>query len=152
MKIKTKIFQEIEVNEEKVITFETGIIGYPELVHFLLIHEEGEEGHIGWLQSVEEPLFALPVIDPLRILPDYNPSVEDELLKSIALEDPDDMLVLVTLTVPSDIEKMSVNLRAPIVINAAGRKACQLIAEDEDYAVKYPIYDLLKRQKEGAGE
>ena len=31
MKVKTKIFGEIEIDEEKVICFENGIVGFPEL-------------------------------------------------------------------------------------------------------------------------
>lgn len=34
MKITTKIFGEIEIADEKVITFENGIIGFPELKRF----------------------------------------------------------------------------------------------------------------------
>lgn len=61
------------------------------------------------------------------------------------------MLVLVTLTVPSDIKKMSVNLRAPIVIHTDNRKACQVIVDDDKYLVKYPIYEILQAAKK-AGE
>ena len=59
------------------------------------------------------------------------------------------MLVLVTVTVPGDLTKMSVNLRGPIIINAAEKKACQVIIDGEDYAVKYPIYDILNAKKAG---
>ena len=61
----------------------------------------------------------------------------------------EDLLVLVTVTVPSDIKKMSVNLRGPIIINTLTRKACQVIVEGDTYAVKYPIYDILQAWKEG---
>ena len=59
------------------------------------------------------------------------------------------MLVLVTVTVPSDLTKMSVNLQGPIIINADTKKACQIIAEGEGYDVKYPIYELLQSRKAG---
>ena len=63
----------------------------------------------------------------------------------------DELLVLVTVTVPSDLTKMTVNLKGPIVINAAEKKACQVIVEGENYLVKYPIYDILNAKKK-AGE
>lgn len=91
----------------------------------------------------------MPVVNPLDILPDYNPQIEDELLKPLGNLEPDNMLVLVTITVPSDLTKMSVNLKGPIIINADNKKACQVIAEGEDYSVKYPIYELLKKRKAG---
>ena len=59
------------------------------------------------------------------------------------------ILVLVTVTVPSDLKKMSVNLRGPIIVNAAAKKACQVIVEGEGYQVKYPIYEILSARKAG---
>ena len=53
-----------------------------------------------------------------------------------------------TITVPTDIEKMTANLKAPIVINMENNKAVQIIVED-DYQVKHPIYETLKKRKEG---
>lgn len=152
MTIKTKLFGEIEVNEEKTIRFETGIVGFPELKDFLLIHDSEKEASISWMQSVQEPAFAMPVINPLYVLTSYNPEIEDELLTPLDNLQPENMLVLVTITVPSEITNMTINLRAPIVINGENRKACQVIAEGEQYAVKYPIYDILMAAKEKAGE
>lgn len=153
MKINTKIFGEVEIDAGKIIRFENGIIGFPELTEFALMHDAEKEngGGIRWLQSLQEPAFAMPVMDPLMIVPDYNPEVEDELLKPIGTLEPDQMLVLVTLTVPSDVKKMSINLRAPIVVHTDSRKACQVIVDDEKYPVKYPIYEQLQAAKK-AGE
>ena len=152
MKIKTKLFREIEVDEDKLIHFSQGIIGFPELTDFLLIHDSESEGGIRWMQSVQEPAFAMPVIDPLIVMPDYNPSIEDDLLKPLGEITEENTLVLVTITVPHDIEKMTVNLKAPIVINGENRKANQIITEDEKYLVKFPIYQILKDNMERAGE
>ena len=150
MRINTKIFGEVDIADEKIIHFPAGIIGFPDLTDFALIHDEEKgTGSIHWLQSVQEPNFAMPVMDPLVILPDYNPEVDDELLKPIGELNPDEVLVLVTVTVPSDLTKMSVNLRGPIIINAAEKKACQVIVEGDGYEVKFPIYDILNAKKAG---
>lgn len=152
MKIKTKVFGEVTIDDDKVIHFPAGIIGFPDMTDFALIHDEDKgTGSIHWLQSMQESAFAMPVMDPLIVKPDYNPEIEDELLSQIGKLDPEEILVLVTVTVPSDLTKMSVNLRGPIIINAAERKACQVIVEGGDYAVKYPIYDILNAGKK-AGE
>ena len=146
----TRIFGDIEVDANKIITFDGGIIGFPELKRFMLIHDrENEKKHISWLQSIDEPDFAMPVIDPLKLVEDYNPIVEDELLSGLGKLLPEEMLVLVTMTIPKDITKMTVNLKAPIIINAASLKAGQIIVDDEKYVVRYPIYDILKSKKEG---
>lgn len=151
MKVVTKVFGEIEIDDDRIIVFPGGIIGFPELTKFTLLHDEesGDDVGIRWLQSLDEPAFAMPVMDPLIVREDYNPVVEDELLKPIGELDPEELLVLVTVTVPSDLTKMSVNLRGPIIINAKERKACQIIVDEETYVVKYPIYDILQGKKEG---
>lgn len=152
MKILTKVFGEVTIEDEKIIHFPSGIIGFPDLTEFALIHDEEKgAGSIHWLQSMQEPAFAMPVMDPLLVMPDYNPEVDDELLKKIGELVQDELLVLVTVTVPSDLTKMTVNLKGPIIINAAEKKACQIIIEGDGYAVKYPIYDILDAMKK-AGE
>lgn len=150
MQIKTKVFGEVTIDDDKIIDFPNGIVGFPELVQFTLIHDE-EKGKdsIHWLQSIQEPAFAMPVIDPLLVCPDYNPEVEDELLKNIGELQPEETLILVTVTVPKDLTKMSVNLRGPIVINAAEKKATQVIVDGDEYPVKYPIYDVFNKKKAG---
>lgn len=151
MNIYTKLFGEIWVQPEKIISFPDGIVGFPEMKQFLLIHDKEKTGSsISWLQSIEEPTFALPVIDPLKVMENYNPVVEDELLSKLGDLKPENMLVLVTITVPADITRMTVNLKAPIVINAEENKAGQIIVDDEAYAVRYPIYEILKSKKEGS--
>ena len=152
MTINTRLFGEIEVDEDKKITFVQGIVGFPDLKDFLLIHDSQSAGGIRWLQSVQETAFALPVMDPLTVAPDYNPCIEDELLKPLGEMTEEGTLVLVTITVPHDLTKMTVNLKAPIVINGDTRKANQIITDDERYVVKFPIYDILKANKERAGE
>lgn len=151
MEINTRNFGTINIEEDKIIHFTGGIVGFPELTEFALIHDEEKElkNSIQWLQSMQEPAFAMPVVDPLVILPDYNPQIEDELLKPLGELGADNMLVLITITIPSDLTKMSVNLKGPIIINADNKKACQVIAEGENYSVKYPVYELLKARKAG---
>lgn len=150
MKITTKLFGEIEAAEEKTITFPGGIIGFPEMQRFLLIHDaENDKNSISWLQSLDEPAFAMPVIDPLLLISDYDPLVEDEMLAILDKLDPNNMLVVVTITVPSDITKMTANFKAPIIINAGNNKACQLIIDDARYEIKHPVYHMLKSEKEG---
>ena len=151
MKIKTIIFGEIEIADEKIITFENGIIGFPDLKRFALLHDEdqGDEAGIRFLQSFDEPAFAMPVMEPLIVKPDYDPEVEDELLACVGNLTQENLIVLVTVTVPSDLTKMSVNLQGPIIINAEEKKGCQLIVENSDYPVKFPIYDILQSRKGG---
>ena len=153
MVINTRIFGEVTIDDDKMIHFPKGIVGFPDLTEFALIHDE-EKGTetIHWLQSIQEPGFAMPVMDPLLVCPEYNPEVDDELLSHLGELNQEELLVLVTVTVPKDITKMTVNLKGPIVINAAERKATQVIVEGDQYQVKFPIYDILDANKKKAGE
>ena len=148
MKITTRVFGEIDIEESKIIHFQGGIVGFPDLTDFAIIHdaEKDSENPIRWMQSMQEPNFAMPVMDPLAVCPDYNPTVEDEMLKPIGELNPDSILVLVTLTVPQDVKKMSVNLQAPCIINADERKAIQLIVDPDRYEVRFPIYDIINKE------
>lgn len=151
MRVNTRLFGEIEIADEKIITFPNGIIGFADMTKFTLIfdEEQGSSAGIRWLQSLDEPGFAMPVMDPLTVKEDYNPEVDDELLKNIGNVNADNILVLVTVTVPSDLTKMSVNLQGPIIINVDECKACQVIVDAEGCPVKYPIYEILQARKAG---
>lgn len=150
MTIQTKVFGEVTIEEEKIITFPGGIIGFPDLTQFTLLQDEDDGiDTIHWLQSLQEPGFAMPVMDPLLVKENYNPEVEDELLKVLGEWGQDELLVLVTVSVPQELEKMTVNLKGPIIINGANRKACQVIVEGDEYKVKFPIYDILQARKAG---
>lgn len=153
MKAATRLFGEIEIDESKIITFEDGIIGFPDMKKFTLIFDEEKEGRpsTSWLQSMDEPEIAFPVMDPLFVCETYNPSVEEELLKNLGTIKEDNLYVLVTVTVPQNIKELAVNLKAPIVINTDTRKASQIIVED-DLPVRYRIYEILEEAKKKAGE
>lgn len=149
MKLTTRVFGTIEIDDSKIIHFPSGIIGFPEMTEFALIFDEekGKDTPIRWLQSLQEASFALPVMDPLLVAKEYNPEVEDELLKPLGEMGEDDTLVLVTVTVPKELSKMSVNLQAPIIINADNKKAMQIIVNADKFPVKYYIYDVLQEMK-----
>ena len=153
MQANTKRFGTIDIPDEKIIVLENGMIGFPELQKFALIFDAEKEdgGKIKWLQSMDEPDISFPVMDPTIIKKDYNPMINDEILKPLGELTADNIFVLSTVTVPKELEKMSINLKAPIVINSDTKKGAQIIVED-DMPVKYMIYDLLKSRKEKAGE
>lgn len=149
MLVKTKFFGEVDLPEEKIITLDRGLIGLEQYKKFTILYDcEKEESNISWLQSVDEQTLALPVIKPWLVKEDYNPVVEDELLSPIGELTEENLVILLTMTVPENLKEMSVNLKAPIVINADTRKGVQVIAENQDYEVKYKIYDILQAKKE----
>lgn len=154
MKVNTRVFGEVDIAEEKLLTFDNGIIGLENMKKFVLLYdsEKGEGDTITWLQSLDDADFAMPVINPYIVKQDYNPVVEDEMMGSLGELNPEDLMVFTTIKVPADITQMTVNLKAPIIIHAKTRKGCQIIAENDDYLVRQPVYEALKASKERAGE
>lgn len=153
MKADTRLFGPIEIEDSKIIYMEQGMIGFPELKHFTLIYDSERETQsaLHWLQSMDDGDVAMPVIVPGELLPDYNPTVNDELLEGLGKLTPDNTYILVAVRVPEQIEDISVNLKAPIIVNTDTNKGSQVIVED-DFAVRYNIYGLLCDRQKKAGE
>ncbi|MBQ2900531.1 MAG: flagellar assembly protein FliW [Agathobacter sp.] len=154
MKAVTRLFGTIDVADEKIITMERGMIGFPNLTHFALIFDEEKKDKkfkIMWLQSMDDGDIAFPVADPIQLKEDYKPLVNEEIIAPLGEMTEDNTYILVTVTVPKKVEDFSVNLKAPIVINMDSNKGAQIITED-DYPVKFRVYDLLKGNTEKAGE
>jgi len=150
VEINTNAFGKIAIEDDKIIRFEQGILGFPDLKDFTLIFniEKGVESSIKWLQSLDEPNFAMPVMNPNLVLEDYQPMFDMEVLKPLGKHPEEvELLMLVTVTVPKDITKITVNLKAPIIINVEERRAVQLISDNDAYSIKYAIYDKLEAKK-----
>lgn len=154
MRIKSRIFGEVEIDDEKIITIPNGIMGFDEFKRYAIAYDSESESKNGimWLQSLDEESLAFPVMDPTHVMENYSPMVEDEWLEPIGkFESDSDLYILTILTVPSDIKKMTVNFKAPLIINTLTRKGIQLIVNNEDYQVRYGIYDILEKNKKEAG-
>ena len=154
MVAETKFFGTVDIEDDKIIEFPMGIIGFEDFKKFALIYdsEKEERSTISWLQSMDEPLLALPVINPVDILGEYNPIIEDELMKIIGDPADADLLILVSMSIPSDLTKMTANLKAPFIINADKNLAMQAIVENPDYDIKFNVYDIVQKIKAKAGE
>ena len=154
MKAVTRLFGTIDVADDKIITMERGMIGFPNLTHFALIFDEEKKDKkfkIMWLQSMDDGEVAFPVADPIQLKEDYKPLVNEEIIAPLGEMTEENTYILVTVTVPKRVEDFSINLKAPIVINMDSNKGAQIITED-DYPVKFKVYDLLKGNTEKAGE
>ena len=151
MEVNTRLFGKITIDDEKIIEFPGGIVGFPDLNKFAIVHdvEKTDGSSLSFLLSLDEPAFAMHVMDPHIVKPDYNPMVEEDLLTNIGKLDPDETIVLVTVTVPHEIEKMTVNLMAPVIINANLRKGAQVILTEGENDIHFPVYDILAAAKEG---
>ena len=138
MKVYTTNFGEIEVNEETIIEFPSGILGFPDLKQYALL-EVDEGSPLKWLQSLEEPAISFVVTDPNIFKPDYSIEAWKKDLEDIQVENALDVIVLVLVTVPTEPTKMTANLKGPVLINTENRKAKQLIVDNPDYDIKFRL-------------
>ncbi|WP_026498571.1 flagellar assembly protein FliW [Butyrivibrio sp. WCD2001] len=150
MKLNTRIFGEVDIEDQKIISMPFGLVGFPDLQKFALIHDKDRPvGSVWYLQSMDDPDIALPVIDPLCVKPNYNPQINEDEVEVLEPLTNKNLLMLVTISVPEDITNMTANLNAPILINVDTGKGAQIELENgkEEYVTKYPIYDYLKGKK-----
>jgi len=150
MLVKTRFFGEVDIEDEKILTFDNGIMGFEDMKRWTLIYdiEKGSEGPISWFQSLDMAELALPVINPYTVTAVYEPVVEDELLKPLGEFKDEELVTLLTITIPSeDPSKTTANFRAPMLINPVNRKGIQVIVNNEDYPIKFSIYESVQKMK-----
>jgi len=137
MKIMTTRFGEIEVNDEKLLHFPEGIIGFHSLKRFVLLGKESRL--VMWLQSIDNPKVAFIVVNPFLFEPNYNPKLTQEDMDFLNVKDSSDLHILAIVVVPEDPQKMTANLLGPIVVNTKEKVGKQVILLEGKYSVKSPI-------------
>ena len=100
---------------------------------------DGGNSALGWLQSVERPEIALAVVSPRRYVPDYQIRLNSRDLMPLALGSLKDAQVLVVLNKRD--ESLTLNLKAPLVVNLANRRGRQVIAKN-DLELQYALTTL----------
>ncbi len=145
MEVKTKSNRIVEVSEKQIVTFPNGLLGFEEYKEFALI--DSEYAPFIWLQSTKESSLAFLMIDPFLICSDYEADIDDETLKSIGVESPEDLIIMTLITIPKDGSGVTANFLGPIVINKKNRKCLQVILNDNRWSTKFNIADALKEKE-----
>ncbi len=140
MLLKTRLFGEIKVEEEEVINFTKPILGFDDCTQYILVEKESIFPTF-WLQSVNNPGLAFPVISPFFISEDYSIKLQTHDLDDIRMKDINDILVMTLMVVPQSMSSIRTNLRAPIIYNPVNKVAKQLVLHDDKYPVHYYIMD-----------
>jgi flagellar assembly factor FliW len=139
MQIDTLRFGVVEVDETKLLMFDTGIPGLEEYHKYALLQFE-DSYPIIWLQSMDDGGVCLPVLDTYSVLDDYVFDIEEADVEELAVRGPEDLHVVSVLVIPDDIKGMTVNLAAPIIINTVTGKAKQIILGGSSYNVRVPVF------------
>jgi flagellar assembly factor FliW len=139
MKIETKFHGIKEYSEKDIITFNKGVPGFEHLNKFILFPIEENE-FFSVLHSVEDENVGLIVVSPFEIVKDYEFKLEDSLTKRLNITKAEEVMVLNTVTLNSKVENITVNLKAPIIINIKSGLGEQIILDKENYRVKHPLF------------
>ncbi|EKS4342926.1 flagellar assembly protein FliW [Clostridium botulinum] len=139
MKLNTKYHGCIEYEEKDVIYFEKGIPGFEELKKFIIFPVKDNDV-FSVFHSIEKEDMGIIVTSPFNIEKEYEIQLEKEQIANLKLQDEKDTLVLNTVTLNSDINKITANLRAPIVINIKEKIGKQIIINSDKYKVKHPLF------------
>lgn len=139
MKFASTRFGNLEVDDRTILTFPTGILGFPEQRKYVILDHD-TEAPFKWLHCVEQPDLAFVIIDPALFKQDYRVAPSADALAEIQATGDQDLVIAVLLTIPSDDpSRVTANLRGPLVMNPDSRLCKQLVLSDE-CPTRYPLF------------
>jgi len=138
VKLLTTRFGTVEVPDKDVLFFSLGVLGFPEVRRYVML-DHGRNTPLKWLQAVDKPELAFPMVPATDLVEDYHITVSPDDLAALAMESTDELLAFVILTIPNAApERTTANLKAPIVMNPTTHLARQVLVE-QDYPIRYPL-------------
>ena len=144
MKVATKAYGLIDVNERQRISFPSGLLGFETYRDYVLLDAERQPFY--WLQSLDVGQIAFVLINPFLFRPDYEMSIDNEELLPIGITDPEKALIFSIVTIPSE-GPMTANLQGPLVINRDNRLGIQAVLTDSRWKTKHDIIAELSAAK-----
>lgn len=146
IKLKTKPFGEIEIEEKQIISFPFGLPGFEQLKEFALL--DSGQYPFYWLQSTSEENVAFIMIDPFILKSDYQVEVLDSEYETIGLSNKEgSALIFTILTIRAGGAMISANLQAPVVINPQKRVGRQFISNNPELEIRYDVIAALKKME-----
>lgn len=144
MKLVTDYRGEVEYSEEDIIVLDEGMYGFAGKTKFLLIGNIEPELPFHWFQSIEDESLVFVVVDPFLFVEAYDFKIDDWTVEQLEINKIEDLIIYNTVVIPEELTETTVNLKSPIVINVANKKAKQIILE-EDFPYKFKVF----QEKEG---
>lgn len=146
MRIATKYFGEIDIEEIDIWHFTKGIPGFLNEKQFVLFPLEGQE-FLFVMQSVQTKEIAFIVANPFAFFRDYDFSLEEQVVEYLNITTPENVLSLVILTIIDPFLTATANLQAPLILNRENKQAKQVILHNTSYSTKHAL--SLKETAEG---
>jgi flagellar assembly factor FliW len=147
VKVATKAYGLIEVDERQRIRFPLGLLGFEPITEYILLDAERQPFY--WLQALEVEQVAFILINPFLFRPDYELDINDEELLDIGLSGPEKALIFSVVTIPPDANPMTANLQGPLIINRETRCGKQVVLSDSRWKTKHDIISELATARQG---
>ena len=141
MKIKTATLGEVEAYPESFITLQEGLIGFEDHNEFVLL-ELADYEPFRWLLSYTDPGLSFPLLDPKPLIPGYEIKLQESEKQLLGLEENEEPKIYVIASIDDEGNQVTVNLRAPLIVNARNQRARQVVLSDGRWEIQHP---LLKR-------
>ena len=142
MIVKSSRFGEVEIDDKSVIAFPNGIPGFEDQHRFVMMRCQQTEP-IQWMQSVDNEYIVVPVINPFLLREEYHIEVNDEELAVIETTEEEDIVVLCIMVLPENLQDMTMNLMAPIIINIKKMLGRQVVMDRGEMPLTFPAYEAL---------
>jgi flagellar assembly factor FliW len=139
MEIQTTRFGLLSIEDERVMTFTRGLLGFPDHSRFALI-STGDDNYFFWLQSVDDPNLAFVVADPTVFFKEYDVPIREETATELMMTDTALAQVFVICNKVGDW--LTGNLLGPILVNAGNRLATQVVLTEKKWTTRQPLYRL----------
>jgi len=130
-------FGEIEVDESRAVAFPRGLIGFAEARRFALLEPRGRTS-VAWLQSLDAPELAFPVMDGSSFGQGYPEPTPTQLAHDAGLATTGDVAVLVVVAARNRTGLVA-NLLAPLVIDLENRVGAQVVLDYRRYSAAAPV-------------
>jgi flagellar assembly factor FliW len=139
---ESKAFGRVTVPENLIITFPSGLAGFPGEHRYALLNDHLKSPFY-CLQCVDNFSVAFLVADPAPLVPDYRPKNGPGTLKELDAQNPEDLQVLVTLTIPPGRpQEMTANLMSPLLINPKLGIGKQVVLDKPHYSHQHPVFSV----------
>ena len=139
MDIQTSRFGVLTIDEQRILFFPQGLLGFPNQKRFALI-QTGPEKCFFWLQCADEPNLAFVVADPTIFFKDYDVPLRQEYLKELDMADSRFAQVLVICNKAE--QWLTGNLLGPLLINAANCLGQQVVLTEKKWTARQPLMRL----------
>ena len=139
MNLETTRFGNVEIDDDRVINFSSGLLGFSSYSKFVLLQPD-EQGVFFWLQSTEAPDLAFVVTDPALWITDYQANIRKDQMEELGMNELADAQVLVIVNKRDD--SITSNLQGPLVINIQGRIGMQLVLADKRWSTRHELLQV----------